>query len=241
MALYRFAELNVEMAPQEALLTARALDYLAPTSGKADICLISPTLPQAVAGMRRTRPGLSAEQCEYLIVGSLFYRELLRYEGMMLHASAVALDGRAYLFSAPPGTGKSTHAAGWLRHFGDRAFIINDDKPAIRRINGVCCACGTPFSGKEPLSRDACVPIAGICALTRGSENRITRLTAKQAFPLLLEQTVHRRLSPTNMNLLLETMQRLLTEIPLWRLECTIGPDAVRVAYEAMSDTEQKG
>ena len=46
------------------------------------------------------------------------------------------VDDYAYVFSADSGTGKSTHTQLWLEHFGDRAYILNDDKPAIRLIDG---------------------------------------------------------------------------------------------------------
>ncbi|MFR5584255.1 MAG: hypothetical protein ACLTLQ_10945 [[Clostridium] scindens] len=63
-----------------------------------------------------------------------FIENLFRKGGMMLHASAVEVDGKAYLFSADSGTGKSTHTKQWQNYFGkERALIINDDKPAIRK------------------------------------------------------------------------------------------------------------
>ena len=59
-------------------------------------------------------PSLSDEDCEYISTGSSFYRQLLGFDGMLLHASAVVVDDRAYLFTANSGTGKSTHTALWL-------------------------------------------------------------------------------------------------------------------------------
>ena len=74
---------------------------------------------------------ISAEDNYYVVSGYYFYRQLLRHDGMMLHASAVVVDGYAYLFSGPCGMGKSTHAAMYKKAFPD-ATIINDDKPALR-------------------------------------------------------------------------------------------------------------
>ena len=71
---------------------------------------------------------------------------------MLLHSSAVVVDGYAYLFSADSGTGKSTHTGLWKQHFGDRAYIINDDKPAIRKVDGEWYVFGTPWSGKTDTS-----------------------------------------------------------------------------------------
>ena len=54
-------------------------------------------------------PSLSVEDNIYLNSGFSFYRKLLAFDGMMLHASCVVKDGYAYLFSGPCGMGKSTH------------------------------------------------------------------------------------------------------------------------------------
>lgn len=66
-------------------------------------------------------PHLSLENCEYLSTGGSFYRQLAMFDGMMLHASGVVVDGKAYLFSASCGTGKSTHVRLGLKLFGERA------------------------------------------------------------------------------------------------------------------------
>lgn len=97
---------------------------------------------------QQENPHLTLEQCEYIFAGSEFYRKLINLGGFMLHASAIVVDNKAYLFSAPSGTGKSTHTKLWQECFGDKAIIINDDKPAIRIEEGKCFAYGTPFSGK---------------------------------------------------------------------------------------------
>jgi len=108
-------------------------------------------------------PSLSKDDIEYVYSGGRFYRQLLDFNGMMLHASAVVKNGYAYLFSANPGTGKSTHTSLWLKVFKDDAFIINDDKPALRIIDGEIFVYGTPFSGKTDLSTNTRAKMGGIC------------------------------------------------------------------------------
>ena len=157
----------------------------------------------------------------------------------MLHASAVAVDGLAYLFTAPSGTGTSTHTAQWLQLFQGRASIINDDKPALRWIGGQLCACGTPFSGKTAQSRNICLPAAGICILERGQDNRIQAVTARQAIPVLYEQTIH-TLRAQDMERLLAMLQSAAEAVPLYRMQCTIGVEAAQTAYAAMSQNGQR-
>ena len=69
---------------------------------------------------------------------------LLERGVLMMHGSTVAVDGQAYLFTAPCGTGKSTHTRFWREVFGDRAVMVNDDKPFLRIAEGAVVAYGSP-------------------------------------------------------------------------------------------------
>ena len=206
---------------------AQAAPYLTEPVSDADI-IISGNWRQ----LQEQRPHLSDEDCEYLGTGSSFYRQLLNYDGMLLHASAVVRNGKAYLFSAPCGTGKSTHTAFWQRLFPD-AVILNDDKPALRREDGYWYAYGTPWSGKTVQNLNMKAELAGICLLRRGEENVIRPFGGAKAVHDLLEQTVRPR-DPRLMGNLLELLDRLLSEVPVWEMECNMAPEAAQVSYEAM-------
>ena len=52
---------------------------------------------------------------QYFAFSFLFAREVLAFDGYYLHSSSVILDGKAYLFTATSGTGKSTHTEKWCR------------------------------------------------------------------------------------------------------------------------------
>lgn len=182
--------------------------------------------------LQEQQPHLSDEDCEYLVTGSSFYRQLLNFDGMLLHASAVVRDGKAYLFSAPCGTGKSTHTALWRRVFPD-AVILNDDKPALRREDGRWYAYGTPWSGKTAQNLNMKAELAGICLLRRGEENVIRPVGGAGVVHDLLEQTVRPR-NPQLMGNLLGLLDKLLTEVPVWEMECNMDPEAARISYGAM-------
>ena len=225
--LYEIADLLVEMNPS-GRTAAQAEAYRASAlSREADLTI-------AVDGKTALErcPALESEDmAEYIASGDLFAVGLLRNEGMMLHASAVDYRGRAVCFSAPPGTGKSTHTERWARLFG--ASILNDDKPALRRIDGVWRVYGTPWSGKEDLSQNRGVPLAAVCFIFRGAENRMERLNPAQALQMLLSQTPF-HLYREDMNRLLTTADRLLRETDVYRLTCRNEDDAARFARSAL-------
>lgn len=190
--------------------------------------------------LQKIQPHLSDEDCEYMCTGGSFYRQLLRYDGMLLHASAVVKDGYAYLFSAPCGTGKSTHTGLWLKVFGNDAYILNDDKPALRFENGTWYAYGTPWSGKHDISANVRVPVAGICFLHRAQENNIVPFSGPRAIFALLEQTA-RPAGAAQRAQLMDLLDKLLTNLPVWKMGCNMDSSAAEVSYNAMSQGRKDG
>ena len=175
---------------------------------------------------------------EYYLESLAIYRKLcgllLPLDIVLFHCSALEMDGRAYLFTAPSGTGKSTHASLWRKKFGGRVRMINDDKPLLRReADGSWRVFGTPYGGKDNLQQNISQTVRGIVLLERGTENRITPVPAREAFPRLFAQTYHDAQAPAGM---LRTMDLVgsLAELPVFRLECTISEQAVEVAYNAL-------
>ena len=183
--------------------------------------------------MKQRYPMCSDDVGEYMATGASFYRQLLDFGGMMLHSSAVVVDGKAYLFTADSGTGKSTHTQLWLKKFGDRAFILNDDKPALRLESDGWYAYGTPWSGKYDISVDTRVPVAGIAVVERADTNSIEPFGGITAIHAILKQ-INRPKAKVYREKLLELLDKLITQVPVWKLHCNMDPEAADVSYEAM-------
>ncbi len=215
------------------------LDSFGRTVEQAQPYLCDPAEPQIVVRCKPvTNPRyahLSESDREYLVSGSSFYRQLLQFDGVMLHASAVVVDGKAYLFSANPGTGKSTHTKLWLEKFGDRAYILNDDKPALRLQDGQWYAHGTPWSGKHDISVNIGVPVAGIAMLQRGEQNAIEPFSGTEAILMVLSQ-MNRPKDASARQQVLNLLDRLIRDVPVWRLQCNMELAAVDVSYGAMAN-----
>lgn len=227
MGTYKIADLIVQMDSFGRVMT-QAAPY-ACEEQQPDLVIRS----DAKAFMERN-PHLSLEDCEYLATGGSFYRQLLHFGGMMLHASCVVVDGKAYLFSAPCGTGKSTHVRLWLCLFGDRAYILNDDKPALRFLDGKVFVYGTPWSGKDDCSRNARAELGGIAVVRRAAENTMRRLTTEEAVFCLMDQTA-RSVSAQAQMQCLDMIDRLIQTGKIWELSCNMDISAARLSYETMS------
>ncbi len=159
---------------------------------------------------------------------------LLESNVLLFHGSTVAVDGEAYLFTAHCGTGKSTHTRLWRQVFGDRAVMINDDKPFLKIADSGVLACGAPWSGKHGLDTNITVPLKGICILRRGSENRICPIGKGAAMEMLRKQSVPPR-EEEQLPVYDALVASLAEYVPLWQMDCTKDPEAARMSHSAMS------
>lgn len=181
-------------------------------------------------------PYLDLDTIEYMFLGAEYYSALVHFSGMMLHSSCVVYEGKAYLFSAPSGTGKSTHTQLWLKQFPG-SYILNDDKPAIRITENGIYAYGTPFSGKTDLNVNTGVPIGGICVIERSENNRIERISTDEALFNIMNQTV-RPYKEEEMDKMLNTLEKVVSNVPVYRLSCNMELSAAEVAYNGMKGNE---
>ena len=181
---------------------------------------------------------LSDELLEITALQRKVTEALFAYDTLLFHGSVVAVDGEAYLFTAKSGTGKSTHTRFWRETFGDRAVMVNDDKPFLRITPDGVIACGSPWMGKHGLGANIQVPLKAICILERGEENHIAPISAPQALPMLFQQS-QRPMQPTNLPKYMELIDALAAKVPIYRMRCNMDPQAALVAHWAMSGTDQ--
>ena len=170
---------------------------------------------------------------EELAVYRKISERMIDYDTFLFHGSCVAVDGHGYLFTAKSGTGKSTHTRLWREYLGDRAVMVNDDKPLIRADGKSITVFGTPYNGKHNLGANISVPLKAVCILERSTENHIEPVTPGQAYAMLLQQT-YRPADPLLMKKTLTLIDRLAGGVELYRLSCNMDIEAARVAYETM-------
>ena len=160
--------------------------------------------------------------------------EMTAYGAAVFHGAVVAVDGEAYAFTASSGTGKTTHMKLWLRHFGDRALVVNGDKPILRVDGGRVYACGTPWCGKENLNTNVVLPLKAICILERDSTNHIERIGMGDALAVLMQQ-IYRPAQADAMRRTVQLVRELGNLVKLYRLGCNMDEEAAVIAYEGMN------
>lgn len=176
--------------------------------------------------------GYSDRYIETLAVCRRLSEIMPSFGRFLMHGSAVAVDGKGYLFTAPSGTGKSTHARFWREMLGDRAVMVNDDKPFIG-TGGGATVYGSPWRGKHRLGSNIAVPLKAVCVLGRAAENSIEEITAAEALPTLVRQ-IYRPDSPAMLAATLGLIDRMTESVRFYRLGCNLDPGSARVSYEMM-------
>jgi hypothetical protein len=228
------AGLNIEVKARHPEIK-ELFHYFLIEQKEADFSIsVDDELFNLAAGLHRSMdPSASDQRIESLALQYALCHEALRYECMVIHGSALQLDGEAYVFSAPSKTGKSTHSRMWREVFGERVSMINDDMPLLRRQNGAWQVCGTPWNGKHGLGFNHTVPLKAICLLSRG-ENSIRRYQ-QEDIPYLLNQIL-RPFDPGLNQLTFDILNALLSEVPAYHMSCTPTHNAAVMAKNFMKE-----
>ena len=241
--IYRFAQLNIEVETTYPLFHRLCAEYIAETGSPDFTVRVTEKDLQAEIRRREEHPVLkdepfSWENHEILAAFRQISDGMPFYDRLLLHGSCIAVDGKAYLFTADSGTGKSTHTRLWRERFGDRAVMVNDDKPFLHITTEEVRAYGSPWDGKHRLSTNIDFPLKGLCILRRGEENRIRRIRPEEAWPELVAQC-HRATSPEAMVRTMGLLDTMMHTVGVYLLECNMDPEAAEVSYLGMNDEEK--
>lgn len=155
-----------------------------------------------------------------------FEKTLLQFQGLMLHCALIEHEGRGIAFSAPSQTGKSTQAGLWEKHRDAR--ILNGDRAILRNIDGVMYAFGSPYAGSSNVFIDVKVPLSAIVMLEQAKENTIRDIPQSEGLGLFIEQSSLPYWHTELMEMGMETLETLITTVPMAMLSCLPDEGAVR-------------
>lgn len=215
--------------------------------------------------VRAAYPGAFVENCA---IHAILAEKLLKHGVLLMHGSSLAMDGRGYIFTAPSGTGKSTHARLWREVYGNRVTMIDDDKPLLRfekelpkdapgngdgkregdrgtgnNVDGNdgpvrITVCGTPWNGKHRLGANVSAPLDAVAFLSRSEVNSVSPVSTPDAFMKLMKQ-VYLSDDPASMGLILDMVKTMTRSLRFYDLKCNMEPDAARVSFEGMSRKDE--
>lgn len=188
---------------------------------------------ETIAKEKQLVPQAPIEACESLCIYRTIAEQLPQFDRFVFHGAAIEYDGMAYLFTAPSGTGKTTHINLWKKHLGDKVSIINGDKPIIC-MGEDAVVYGTPWAGKEGYQNNTNAKIKAVCILKQAKENKILKLSKGDAVNYLMRQ-VYMPQNATSLSRTLSLLGKLIENIPVYMLECDISREAFETSYNEMT------
>ena len=155
-------------------------------------------------------------------------------EGVLFHAAFVEVDGKALLFTAPSGVGKSTQADLWCREKG--AELINGDRCVLKVKDGRVFALGVPYCGSSGVRKNRTIEVAAVIYLGRAETPSVRRLSGVTAFLKIFEGICVNTWNSSDMENSLKTVTAIAENVPIFMLMCTPDILSVRELEKALKE-----
>lgn len=239
----RIADLAVRVHPLHAQIAQLCRDYIA-CDADPEACVdfdvrVTQTDINFERDMATEGTDWTDAYLETLAVQRAIANRLPGQRRLLVHGAVIEFEGRAYLFTAPSGTGKSTHIRLWRQYLGDAVRVINGDKPFVRipeRREELPVVYGTPWAGKEGWQRNDSAPLAGIVLLSRSEPGASSIRLASAAFNIdKIMRQVYFPPDAAGSVLALDLLDAMLARVPVYDLACDMSEDAVRASFEGLT------
>lgn len=226
-----FAKLNIEVNCNYEYTKSFCRDYISTKKPDLSISVSEEEIDEEIS-VSPYNP--ARDYAESICV----YREIAKmlpyYNKCVFHGAVIDYKNNGFLFTAPSGTGKTTHIRLWKKYI-EGVEIINGDKPILSLENDHFFAYATAYAGKEGYENHGFTKLKAICLLKRGITNKIYRLSSSECLNEIVKQTY----MPDNAEAIIKTidlLDSLLKSLPVYCLECDISKEAVKCSFEGLTE-----
>lgn len=164
---------------------------------------------------------------------------LMQYDCCIFHSVAFLWQGKAWLFAAPSGTGKTTQYLLWKRMLGEKVTMLNGDKPVLACCEGTVWVHPSPWFGKEGMHNDDSAPLGGIIFLAQAQKNEISMLTPREAVIPLLSQILYDGTKDDAILCGCKIGESILKSVPIWHLKNRGDAASAKLTYETIARYEE--
>lgn len=217
---------HIMMASSTDFICASHTEQLTPL-------FIIPYLHEEITALQQNHPHLSVAACERIFTARRFYTESIQYHRILLHASSIVAEEKAYLFCAPSGGGKSSHAEQWLNFLGKKASLFEDDRVVIGLKEDNLYVWGTPWSKVRMHEKNICYPVQGIALLHKSLQNHIQKYENEYAICAVMKQCPLPK-DAWETTRIRKILEKLLQHTSVWNIECDQTVQAAETAFLAM-------
>lgn len=175
---------------------------------------------------------LNSCEGENILILQLFYTHAVQRHIIQFHSSLIDYRGHGLMFLGPSGIGKTTQAELWNQY--RNALIINGDIVFVQETEESFLGWGTPWHGSSPYCENTNVPVEALIILKQAPENSIRKLEGFEKVTAVSNSVFYPRWLENGMELCLETLDHLLSALPVYELSCRPDEEAVQLTEEAV-------
>lgn len=178
---------------------------------------------------------------EYNELVSAVSDALLPRGACLFHGVAFLWRGRAWIFTAPSGTGKTTQFLLWKHCFGEEIRMLNGDKPLLGiHTDGSVWAYPSPWVGKEGMYCLESAPLGGIICLAQSRGNQIRRLSIRESVDRIYGQFLYSADTAEQVRRVCALEDRILRSVPVWLLENRGDAASARLTHDTILKGSEK-
>ncbi len=231
----KIADVTAEIIHGHEYIKELCRDYICSEEAEFSVCADENEVRELYKkGQGRATLGV----CEATSIHRNLTNELAKKGVLLIHSAAIERKGKAYIFLAKSGVGKSTHIRLWQKCFPDTR-VINGDKPYYRFENGKLRVYGSPWRGKEMLGENCTAVVEGICFLSRGEQNICREISKSEAVMRIFHQVLIPSDSQTQ-EIFMSKLDEIMSNVPMYSLYCNMDDGAAITAYGEMSKEDGK-
>ncbi len=172
---------------------------------------------------------------EYVISCNYACDALMRYDRVVFHGAAFLWHEKAWILSAPSGTGKTTQLKNWVTLFAGEVEILNGDKPILEISADGIMVHPSPWKGKEELGRDDIIaPLGGIVFLRQDNYNCIENMNQTDAVRFLFGRIYSSFSTEKEVLNAARILETILSNIPVWILRNLGDLASTRLTYQTL-------
>lgn len=164
---------------------------------------------------------------------------LLPFRRCAFHGVAFLWRSKAYIFTAPSGTGKTTQYVLWKMLYGDEIGVLNGDKPVLESRDDGLWVHPSPWMGKEGMGRAESAPLGGVIYLAQGQENTIRLMRPRESVVPVFAQFLFTAPGPEAVEQVCRLEEDMLRTVPVWLLTNRGDEASARLTHDTISQWEE--
>lgn len=164
----------------------------------------------------------------FRLLGNIFFYRIQQFKHFALHSSSIIYRGKAWLFSAQTGIGKTTHTNLW-HDVPDVKFFNGDINLIKENENGDYIITGLPWCGTSGVVSTGEYPLGGIIFIKRGEKDHTEDITDEEKITTLLHRLISPMWKPNMVDLNLNFATKVSQKVLVCDLFCTMNKTAMEV------------